>query len=191
MCALAARRAEEANVPLNVVEADMRSFSLPSRVDCAFLLLNSIAHCHTFEDLESLLRAVRGAVVDGGVFIIEMQHPKDFVGRGQKATSVGEPWTVVDGDRTLKVEWGSPHDLYDPVAQLFSARIRLSLDGPAGTSVHEETFTMRDFTFDEVRAAIRLVGGWSLRAVYGDLDGRTPFDLSPESWRMVLVLEAV
>lgn len=191
MCALAARRAEQASVPMEVIEADMRAFALQQKVDFAFLLLNSIAHCHTFDDLESLLRAVRGNVVDGGVFIVEMQHPKDFVGRGAKPTSVGAPWTVVDGDRTLKVEWGSPDDPYDPVTQLFSAHIRLALDAPAGTSVHEEVFTMRDFTFDEVKAAIRLVGGWSLRAVHGDLDGRAPFDPSSDSWRMVLVLEAV
>ncbi|MHB1576808.1 MAG: class I SAM-dependent methyltransferase [Candidatus Dormibacteria bacterium] len=58
MCARVLAGSAELGVSVSVVQADIRSFGLCSRVDLAVVLLDSTSHLLTMSDLVSLLRAV-------------------------------------------------------------------------------------------------------------------------------------
>lgn len=186
MCALAKQEAARAGVDLTVWQADMRTFVTPAPVELAFILLNSISHLHTLDDLVAHLSVVGKSLAQPGVYVLEVQHPRDFVGRGGRSTGVSHPWTVEQDGLRLTTRWGRPDDPYDPVGQLFSAHVELRVEREGETRVLEDVVVMRDWTRDELVAAARLAG---MRVVHiaGDLDPRVPLDASDDSWRMVLV----
>jgi hypothetical protein len=45
----------------------------------------------------------------------------------------------------------------------------------------------RFWSLTEMTAAIRLAGGFTIAATYGDFDDSTPLD-DPVAWRMILIL---
>src|SRR5262245_50535841 len=98
MCALADRRAKEAGVIIGTVCGDMIDFELGRRFDLALTMINSVAHIYTLDNLVRHLKSVARHLTPQGAYVVEFQHPKDFVGRGAKKTAVGEPWTVRRGE---------------------------------------------------------------------------------------------
>ncbi len=189
MCAYAQEKAKRAGVEISVVEGDMRAFSLAAPVELAFTMLNSISHLHSLEDVVAHFGAMRDAVVDGGVYVLEVQHPKDFVGRGARPTGVSSTRTCAIDGTTVETTWGSSDGPYDPLRQVFSAHITLKVNDDDGERTHHEVVHMRDWTFDELRAAAQLAGGWSLIGQHGAFDDVTAVDASDDSWRMILVFQ--
>ena len=119
MCARARDLAAAAGVPLTVVEADMRDFSLPGRFDLAITMLNSLCHLLTLDDLLSHLAAVGRHLDQDGLYIMELAHPADFF-RTERRTS--SEWTSETGDGTVSVRWGA-QDQIDPVTQITSEHV--------------------------------------------------------------------
>jgi SAM-dependent methyltransferase len=188
MCALAERRAREAGVAMATKCGDMIDFELYRRFDLAMLLLNSVAHIYTLDDLVRHLKTVARHLTPSGVFVIEFQHPKDFVGRGARRTGVSKPWTSRRGELEVEVRWGSPEDPYDSIAQIFEPTVELI----ARENGHEQRFVervrMRDWTKTELDAAARLSGAFEIAAMHGDYLPDAKLDDSDESWRMIAVL---
>src|ERR1700760_541386 len=97
MCAYAADRAAAGGVELDVVEADMRSFTVPGpdgtrfQFDLAVTMLNSACHLFTLDDLVRHLRAVRLQLAPGGLYIVELAHPADVFAPVPRTSST---WTV-------------------------------------------------------------------------------------------------
>jgi hypothetical protein len=151
-------------------------------------MLSSISHIHTLDDLVDHFAAVRANLTDDGVYVLEVQHPKDFVGRAPRATAVAAPWTVEKDGVALYVKWGSVDDPYDHTRQVFSAHVTMQATRRGETQLVHEIVHMRDWTKDELDAAARL-GGLTLRELHGDFALDAPFDDSPSSWRMILVFQ--
>jgi SAM-dependent methyltransferase len=189
MCSHAQANASEAGVTVDVVCANMIEFDLPrmaAPVELAFTLINSLAHIHTLDDLVTHFGAVHRAIVPGGLYVIELEHPRDFLGRGGRPTGVSQPWKVERDGVTLTTRWGLADDEYDAVAQLFHASVEFTLTQRGETQVVNTTIVMRDWTLDEVRAASRLAGGGLVPvACFGDFEGG-PID-AESAWRAILV----
>lgn len=188
MCSYAAQKADLLGAPIEVACADMIDFALPRRFELAALMINSIAHLHELDDLVRHLRAVARHLEAGGVYVLEAQHPADFVGRGARPAGALQPWTVERYGLEVRTRWGTQDDPYDPIRQIFEARVELRVRGPEGEEILRETVPMRDWTRTEIEAAIRMSGAFELAEIHGALAADAPFDRSPESWRMVLVL---
>jgi SAM-dependent methyltransferase len=197
MCAWAHAQAAEAGVPLTVVQADMRDFTLspscgplssssgPARFELAITMLNSLCHLMTLDDLVAHLAAVARHLADGGLYLVELAHPADFLS-GQPRTS--DEWnTDVDGGR-VTVRWGSARDHIDPVTQVTKEHVAVTYRKADGS---ERTVTdvvpNRFWTATEVDAAVRLAGGFTMLACYGDFDVDVSIE-DPRAWRMIFVL---
>src|SRR5262249_3913648 len=87
MCARARALAPAAGVPLTVVQADMRDFSLPGRFDLAITMLNSLCHLLTLDDMLRHLTAVGRHLDRDGLYIMELAHPADFFGAERRTSS--------------------------------------------------------------------------------------------------------
>jgi SAM-dependent methyltransferase len=184
MCARARDLARAGGIPLAVVEADMRDFSLPGRFDLAITMLNSLCHLLTLDDLLEHLAAVARHVEPGGLYIVEMAHPADFFAAERRTSS--EWSTEVEGG-TVTVRWGA-QDKIDPVTQVTQEHVSVTYHqrgGPVRTV--SDVVPNRFWTETELTAAIRLAGGFRLVAVYGDFGEDLPLD-AVEAWRMILVL---
>jgi SAM-dependent methyltransferase len=187
MCAYAREQAEKANVPLTVVEGDMRSFRIaaPASFDLAITMLNSLCHLVTLDDLVAHLESVAAQVADGGLYVMELAHPADLFA---SEPSTSSEWsTDVDGGK-VTVRWGGRRDRIDPISQVTREHVTVTYrkaDGSVRTVT--DVVPNRFWTATEVEAAVRLAGGFCVAARYGDFDGDLALD-APGAWRMIFVL---
>ncbi len=184
MCARARELAKESGVSLTVVEADMRDFSIPGQFDLAITMLNSLCHLMSLDDMLRHLATVGAHLSPGGLYIMELAHPADFFAAERRTSS---EWSTEVGDGTVSVRWGA-QDRIDPVTQITREHVSvtyLKRGGPVRTVT--DVVPNRFWTATELAAAIRLAGGFTQVASYGDFDDDLPVD-APEAWRMILVL---
>jgi len=187
MCAYAEQKASAAGLGLDVVRADMRDFKLAEPVALAVTMLNSACHLMTLDDLVAHLAAVSQAVAPGGLYIIELAHPADFLTLVPRTSS---EWDSEVGAARVHVRWGGGDDVIDPVTQVTREHVQVTVRDAAGTRTLADVVPNRFWTGTEVAAAVRLAGGFTAVAGYGDFaDGVSLSDR--EAWRMIIVLRRV
>jgi len=185
MCAYAAAQAAAEGLELGVVEADMRNFAVPDRFDLAITMLNSVCHLFTLDDLVAHLAAVSAHLVPGGLYVIELAHPADYLAQVPRTSS---EWTIDQNGIRAEVRWGGHQDRIDPVTQITPEHMSITAHGADGTvRTVSDVVPNRFWTATEMTAAIRLAGGFELAASYGDFDDTTMLD-DPSAWRMILIL---
>lgn len=206
MCAYAAAQAKAAGVDLRVVEADMRDFTVTgpggARVlfDAAVTMLNSVCHLFTLDDLVRHLAAVRAHLVPGGLYIVELAHPADFLAPVPRTSS---EWTIDAPGGHAEVRWGGRTDRIDPLTQVTREHMTITATAADGTiRTVSDVVPNRFWTLTEFTAAIALAnarepgsaaepaqppGRFELVASYGDFDETTSLDAA-SAWRMILIL---
>ena len=184
MCERARELAEAAGIRLTVVQADMRDFSLPGRFDLAVTMLNSLCHLMSLDDMLRHLASVGRHLDQGGLYIMELAHPADFFAAERRTSS---EWSTEVGGGTVSVRWGA-QDQIDPVTQITREHVSVTYH-KRGAPVRTVTDVVpnRFWTATELTAAVRLVGGFTIVACYGDFDSDLPLDAA-DAWRMILVL---
>jgi len=188
MCAWALRRAEGDGLALDVVEADMRDFKLPAQFDLAITMLNSACHLFTLDDMVAHLAAVAAHVVPCGLYIMELAHPADYLSAASRTSS---EWAIEADGVSAEVRWGGPLDAIDPVTQITRESVNITVHNQDGTvRTVTDVVPNRFWTATEITAAIRLAGGFTIAATYGDFDDTTKVD-DPEAWRLIIVLRRV
>jgi SAM-dependent methyltransferase len=184
MCARARELAKADELSLTVVEADMRDFHLPGDVDLAITMLNSLCHLLSLDDMLRHLASVARHLSQNGLYIMELAHPADVFAAEHRTSS---EWSTEVGDGIVSVRWGA-QDQIDPVTQITREHVSVTYhkrQGPVRTVT--DVVPNRFWTATEMAAAIRLAGGFTLAASYGDFDADLPVE-APEAWRMILVL---
>ena len=184
MCAWAREKGAAAQLKLDVVQADMRDFSLAQPVDLAITMLNSACHLMTLDDLVAHLGAVGRAVTPGGLYVIELAHPADFLTLVPRTSS---EWDSEVGTRRVHVRWGGGEDVIDPVTQVTREHVQVVVRDGAGVRTLADVVPNRFWTGTEVAAAVRLAGHFSLVASYGDFTDDVGLS-DREAWRMIFVL---
>jgi len=185
MCGYAAAQAKAAGLELDVVEADMRDFSIEGRFDLAITMLNSLCHLFTLDDLVRHLTAVAAHLVPGGLYIAELAHPADYFAPVPRTSS---EWTVERGGLRAQVRWGGGHDRIDPVSQITREQMTITARSADGTTrTVSDVVPNRFWTATEIAAAIRLAGGLTLAASYGDFDDTIALG-DPAAWRLIVVM---
>jgi SAM-dependent methyltransferase len=185
MCARARDAAAAAGVTLTVVQADMRDFSVAGRFDLAISMLNSTCHLLSLDDLVQHLASVARHLGPGGLYIAELAHPADYFTAERRTSS---QWSSDVADGTVTVRWGGGTDRIDPITQITREHVSItcrSRDGAVRTVT--DVVPNRFWTATELAAALRLAGGFSLAASYGDFDADSSVDAA-QAWRMILVL---
>jgi SAM-dependent methyltransferase len=185
MCAYAAAQAAAAGLELSVVEADMRDFTIPARFDLAITMLNSACHLFTLDDLLAHLTAVAAHLVPGGLYVMELAHPADYLAPVPRTSS---EWTIEAGGVRAEVRWGGQEDRIDPVSQITKEHMSITARAADGTvRTVSDVVPNRFWTATEVSAALRLAQGFTIAASYGDFDDTTTLG-DPAAWRMIFVL---
>jgi SAM-dependent methyltransferase len=184
MCARARDMARARGVSLTVVEADMRDFSIPRQFDLAITMLNSLCHLLTLDDLLQHLGQVARHLAGGGLYIAELAHPADYFAERRTASE----WSSEVGTGTVSVRWGGGKDEIDPVTQITREHVSVTFrKRGGGVRTVTDVVPNRFWTATELTAAIRLAGGFTVAARYGDFDADSCLDAAG-AWRMILVL---
>ncbi len=188
--------------------------------DTTWLLLGSMQHLLTNDDILACFSSIGSVMKDGGTAVIELPHPRETFSMGE-CTRNG--WTVplVESDvegggekeyGELNIIWGEEDDVFDPVAQLrlFTVGMELKVNDPndiPASMLYDENFPlfakmkegktsvseivpMRLFTMQEIDALARCAG-FELVAKFGALDEEISIEDEDEAFRMVCVLRKV
>ncbi|HEV2399293.1 MAG TPA: class I SAM-dependent methyltransferase [Candidatus Sulfotelmatobacter sp.] len=78
MCRLARQKVREANLPVHVLRADMRSFRLPEQVDLVLCEYDAVNHISHKADLLKVARSVHRALRPGGYFFFDVNNAGSF-----------------------------------------------------------------------------------------------------------------
>lgn len=188
MCEYARRRANAQGLALDLVAADMVRFRIPRRrFDLAVVMLDSASHILDLDDMVEHLRSVGAHLVRGGLYVMEMTHPADFLAGTPKTQS---RWRLTRGATRVDVNFTSPITGFDPSTQVWNCRISVKATARGRTRVLKDRIVLRRWTAVELEAAALLAGNVRVVERYGSfaLDG--PFGAGDESeWRMISVLE--
>ena len=184
MCARARDKARREGLALEVVHADMRDFALPQRFGLVITMLNSVCHLMGLDDLVAHLRAAAAHTTPGGLYIMELAHPADVLTMMPRTSS---EWDSDLGARQVHVRWGGGDDAIDPVTQVTREHVLITVRDGAGSRTLADVVPNRFWTGTEVTAAVRLAGGFTVAACYGDFADGVSVS-APEAWRMIIVL---
>jgi SAM-dependent methyltransferase len=78
MCRLARRKIRDAQLTVPVLQADMRSFKIPERVDLITCEGDALNHIPKKQDLRRVARCVARALAPGGYFFFSINTPIGF-----------------------------------------------------------------------------------------------------------------
>ena len=185
MCAYALERAALEGVALQASCADMSDFGVDRPVDLALLPMDSASYLLDNDTVLRHLACVAEALAGGGLYVLEMSHPRDAFGVG---TSTNAQWTAeADGLRVV-MQWGAAGDVFDPITQIDAVTVTMDWSGPGGNGKLVETARQRRFTANEFDALVRASGRFEVVEWLGALAPPVPFDNQRAAWRIVPVL---
>jgi len=164
---------------------DMCNFEFGNerKFDSAWILLGSLAHLTTNEQVISCLKSVHEVLVEKGTLILELPHPRETFSLGE-CTRNG--WTVPLEDDNgnpygkLEIIWGDDNDEFDPITQVrqFTVAMQLKNDEEDPSKQQhdmqlqngvKEVVPMRLFTAQEIQALAH-IAGFKTKELHGALD---------------------
>lgn len=185
MCDYALACAARDGVPLQAVVADMVDFSLGTRFDLALMPMDSSSYLLDNAAASSHLESVARHLVDGGLYVLEMTHPRSAFGVG---TSTTTDWVAEAEGLRVHTCWGAPGDAFDPITQIDEVTVTMAWSGPAGDGRVVEQARQRRFTANEVDALVRASGQFEIVEWLGSLATQAAFTNERTASFMVPVL---
>ena len=89
--------------------------------DTAWILLGSLQHLTTNDDVISCFRSTASLLREGGTMIVELPHPKETFSMGECTRNGWEvPLEDEEGEEygELKIVWGDEGDVFDPIRRV-------------------------------------------------------------------------
>jgi SAM-dependent methyltransferase len=172
---LAVLEAKRGNLPIRVVNADIREFTLTEPVEAAVSLYDSINYLLTEADLIRCFTCVRRALVPDGLFVFDMNTVYGLEKQWGTRTLTRE------NDRMVSI-WQCRFDHRTMISHLqleFWEKLPDGTTGPRYQEEHQE----RAYTTGEVRSALRQAGFDRVRFFHHG----TLLPVNPFSVRMMIV----
>jgi len=183
---------------LRYIQADMANFTIDGGAelfDSAWILLGSLQHLTTNDEVISCFRCIHRALQPNGTFILELPHPRETFSLVE-CTRNG--WNVPledDNGATsgeLNIVWGDDDDDFDPIEQVrqFTVSMELKGDDPSKAPLQsvKEVVPMRHFTSQEIDLLARL-SGFEVMSMHGALQFDVDINDDDQAFRLVCVLQ--
>jgi len=184
MLQLARQRAAEAGVEPTLLQCDMRSFQMPQPVQMTVCMFDGLDALCTDEDLIQHFAAVREALLPGGLYLVDLCHPRDtnlqyymdFHYQGER-----------DGV-WVEVFWRPRYERFVWTRDLAFTELEIHVRDHGEEQSFFDTSYERLFTPGSLRLLAHL-GGLEDVAWFGDYDLKQPLDGSAASQRMIGVFQ--
>lgn len=188
MIAYLAERSASAGLEIEAVVGDMREArpDFERRFDLAATLIGSVDHLTANADFCNHLRAVARQLKPGGIYVVDMVHPRTVFG---VEPTTETSWRMERDGLAVEMQWGGESDVFDPIAEVERTTVTLhaSAHGESLPTIREE-FPMRRYSYQTVQALLEASGtGFECLAAYGAFDLEVSLGDS-KAWRMILVL---
>lgn len=185
MVEYARRRFAEEGLEGEIFEADMRDFACETPIGFAQNLLTSFNYLLEDAQVERHLRAVARALVPGGVYFVEMNHPRE---RERWGTSATNSWVVDRGDLQVEVDWDYERRPPHPVTGVSRGVARMLLRRGGKTEEVLMPESVRIYSLPQIGELVEREGSFELVRAQGDFRVGRDFDDSPHSWRLLVTL---
>ncbi len=185
MVQYAGERALSEGVKLELINADMKSFKVTKPIDMAVCMLDSLVYLYTNEMLNMHLKTVAEALNPGGIYFIELEHPKYILGTEERLPK----WTMSNEKGTVAVQWGEVGESYDPITRCKEVTAILEFTSTAGEkqSIRQKSI-VRGFLTTDIEGLVSSSGCFRLVKLLGDF--KQDFSMEdPKAWRMLCVLQ--
>jgi SAM-dependent methyltransferase len=164
--------------------ADMRRIQLSRQVDLAFIMFDGLDALLTQDDLVQHLRSVAASLTHGGVYIIDLTHPRDCSFQTYSAFRYqGE----TDGVN-VEIVWATNQPRFDLVTGVADTELELRINDRGKMLVVKDRAKERLLLPQELELLATVAGGLEVVGWYGDYSLSQPLDWSDASWRMLAVL---
>ena len=182
MIEFAVAEAAKEDVAATWIADDMRHFNLDDPFDVVATLYDSLDCLSTTDQLIDHFRAVGRSLVPGGVYVVEMTHPRDC----SMAHYGAYRYQGEAGGTRVVVDWAINHPVADPLAQTVEIETVMRVWTPDGRMEAFFDRAVERFVFpQELMAIARLSGALETVGFHGDFRVDQPFDDTPASRRMI------
>jgi len=186
------KKAKSLDVEITYTQGDMIEFDLDTRFDMAVLLMNSASYLFTNQDVYRHFKSVARHLNEGGLYILEMDHPKYIFGtEGMAVHNFVSDWEMERNGKKVHFQWGAENDAFDPITQIRDVTNIATVTHGDETNVILDQAPCRCFNANEFLALVDASECFRVVDLFGAVDGDIPFDNSKEAWRMVPVLQKV
>lgn len=185
MINLAKSKAQAEGLHLDWLVADMRQFQLDAPVDLMLTMFDGLDALLTNEDLLHHLQAVSRNLNPGGIYIVDIAHPRDVnYDRYMDYYYQGER----DGVK-VEVEWGINNPQFDLVSGIAHTDIQIHVcaggyEETITDSAEERLIFPQELILLADQTRELSITGW-----YGDFNMNQPLDYSPASKHMIVVFQ--
>lgn len=185
MIAFAREKAEAEALDVTWLAADMRQFKLPAAVDVAISLFDALDALTDNRDLVQHLRCVAANLSPGGLYVVDLTHPRDV-----SLTQYGN--FSYGGERDgihVEITWATTKPKIDLVKGIAYTGLEVSIDDNGHQIVIQDSAAERLFVPQEIQLLADLSAAFRVAGWYGDFNLDQPLDMSPQSTRMIAVLQ--
>lgn len=181
-----ARQTTEAmDLAAEFVEADMINFRLERTYGLAINLLTSANYILTNDQMISHLRSVARVLEPGGIYMLEMNHPREY---GVIAEYPAKAWEINRDDVTVHANIAFDQARIDPLRQTQAMNLSIEVIQRENEASYTVRRAFRVYHYLEFQALVRLAGGFEPVICYGAFNSSIILDNSRRSWRMIPVL---
>jgi len=189
MVAYGLDKARQDGVKIRYECGDMVSFEIDMKFDLVAILMDSTSYLLDNESVLKHFSSVADCLNPGGVYVLEMGHPRDAFNIGKSTT--GTDWEMSRDGKTVHMVWGEKDDPFDPITQQSQTTVTIEVTTDEGTETIKEIATQRCFTATEFAALVQASGRFEMVHRFGSLDSSIPFSNDEKAWRMAPILKKV
>jgi SAM-dependent methyltransferase len=175
----------EEGLQIEIIQTDMRKFELPKRFGLAFNMLTAANLILTNDDMISHLRSVASVLDPGGIYILEMFHPREY---GFNAEFPARAWEIIRDDVTLQCDLRYEQEELDPLCQCQKTSLRIVETRDGESKVYMMPRVHRVYLYLEFISLVANASGFEPVVCYGTFNSAIKLDNSRRSWRMIPVL---
>jgi hypothetical protein len=163
----------------------MRHVRLANPVDIAINVFDGIDCLLTNDDLVSHFRAIAASLTPGGLYFIDLTHPRDcFFAYDRDWRYKGERDGV-----SVEIVWAVNRPVMNPVDHTYHTAIEMHINDHGNQFIIPDESNERLLSAQEITLLAALSGALQPVAWYGGYDIHQPFDMSPGSKKMIAVLQ--
>jgi ubiquinone/menaquinone biosynthesis C-methylase UbiE len=171
----ARRKASQAGLAVEWVQADIRNFALERHFPLIIFPFNTIAILWELEDLETCLTCVKRHLAPGGRFIVDVFTPDfHFLVRNPTERFPHAEYPDPDGRGTIVV---TESNVYDAARQI--NRVKFFFKFPGQAEEVAEEIEIRIYFPQELDALLKY-NGFAIESKFGDYDGTAFRAASPK-----------
>jgi SAM-dependent methyltransferase len=172
-------------VQVTWIADDMRYLQLAEPVDIILNVFDGIDCLLTNDDLIAHFQAMAHCLTEGGVYLIDIAHPRFTTFNYYEKWSYRGMRDNVD----VQINWAVNSPLVDPVTSVSNTQVEMIVNDHGTEYRYLDNAHERILSAQEIDLLARLSGGLRPVGWYGGYDLSKPLGTTPDAERMVVLLQ--